>query len=112
MMRWLLVVMAVGCACSEGKTPNKPGDGSGTSATGCAGARPKVEQLYRAEAQVKEPKRVDQAVADNTTMVMNDCAKAPDKVVACIHSISTIAELETKCLRPLDEEGTEGNELK
>jgi hypothetical protein len=45
-------------------------------------------------------------------MVMNDCAKAPDKVVACINSVSTIAELETKCLRPLDDEGTEGNELR
>jgi hypothetical protein len=114
----LLAMLLAGCACPEGKQPNKPGTGSGSGSgppvvlTGCAAARAKVEQLYRAEAQVKEPKRVDQAVADNTAMVMNDCAKAPDKVTGCIEKVSTVAELETKCLRPLDDEGTEGNDLK
>jgi hypothetical protein len=114
-MNAVVVLLFVGaCACPEGKPPTKPttGSGSGTPPVGCDAARAKVEQLYRAEAQVKEPKRVDQAVADNTAMVMNDCAKAVDKVTACIRSISTVAELEAKCLRPLDDEGSEGNELK
>ncbi len=74
--------------------------------------RSKVEQLYRADAEAKEPKRVDGAVADNTQMVMNDCAKDPPKVSACIQSAGTLVELETRCLRQLDDEGTEGNDLK
>lgn len=106
MRPWLALLIV---ACSRGTAP--PTTGSGSSPSSCEGVRAKVEQLYRAEAEVKEPKRVDGAVADNTTMVMNDCAKDPAKVASCIDRISTISELEAKCLRPLDEEGTEGNEL-
>jgi hypothetical protein len=110
-MTRLWLVLLIGCSSSEGgKPPATPVNGSGTP-TGCAAMRAKVEQLYRAEAQVKEPKRVDQFVADNTTMVMNDCAKAVDKTVACIERASTVAELEARCVRPLDDEGTEGNAL-
>ena len=115
MMRVVLAIWLAGCACPDKPGPKPPtgsGSGSATPLTGCDAARAKVEQLYRAEAQVKEPKRVDQAVADNTAMVMNDCAKAVDKVTACIQKVSTVAELESKCLRPLDDEGSEGNELK
>jgi hypothetical protein len=114
----VLLVVAVAGACS-GKHDSTVGGGGGTGGTGgkappaaCDGIRAKVEQLYRAEAQAKEPKRVDEAVADNTTMVMNDCAKAPAKVTACVNAASTIAEIEKKCLIPLDEEGTEGEELR
>ncbi|MBA2540872.1 MAG: hypothetical protein H0V17_14630 [Deltaproteobacteria bacterium] len=102
-------------ACSGGGVPPTTGSGSGTppaTSGPCEGARAKVEQLYRTEAEAKEPKHVDGAVADNTQMVMIDCAKEPAKVAACINSISTIAELEAKCLRPIDDEGTEGTELK
>jgi hypothetical protein len=70
--------------------------------------RPRVEQLYRAEAQAKEPTRVDDAVADNTHMVMNDCAKDPAKIVPCLAKAATVSELEKDCLIPLDDEGTEG----
>jgi hypothetical protein len=45
-------------------------------------------------------------------MVMNDCAKAPDRVAACVQGVSTVADLERTCLRPLDDEGTEGLELR
>jgi hypothetical protein len=45
-------------------------------------------------------------------MVMNECVKSPDKVVACINKVSTSAELETHCLAPLDDEGTEGEALR
>jgi len=76
--------------------------------TTCDSAKPKVEALYRAEAQAKEPKRVEEAVADNTAMVMKDCAKQPDKTVACLGRVTTVAELEKDCLIPLDPEGTEG----
>lgn len=110
-----LMLTFAACACPDKPVAN-PGSGTGSGsnppAVGCEATRTKVEGLYRAEAQVKEPKRVDAAVADNTTMVMNDCAKAPDKVIACIGKVSSVAELETTCVRSLDDEGTEGNELK
>ena len=56
----------------------------------------------------REPKRVDEYVADNTAMVMNDCAKNPAKLAPCLAAAATVAELEQECLIPLDDEGTEG----
>jgi hypothetical protein len=113
-MRRLVLVMLLGCACPAKPATTPPtGSGSGSAVvpatfSTCDGARPKVEALYRAEAQAKEPKRVDEAVADNTAMVMKDCAKQPDKTVACLGRVTTVAELEKDCLIPLDPEGTEG----
>lgn len=108
----------VACACPS-KSTQTPSTGSGSDVelpipgtSACDGLRPKLERLYRAEAQVVEPKHVDEAVSDNTTMVLNDCAKAPGKVIACVDAATTIAEIEAKCLRPLDDEGTEGMELR
>lgn len=120
-MNRAIAMLAAGllvCACS-GKGGATMGGGGGGTGTGtgdpdahlCDGIRPKVEQLYRAEAQAKEPKRVDEAVADNTTMVMNDCVRAPRKVAACVNGVSSVPELEKMCLVPLDEEGTEGEAL-
>jgi hypothetical protein len=110
-MRWLILVAVIACSSKPPATTN--GSGSGTNAaTGCDAIRGKVEQLYRAEAEAKEPKRVDEAVADNTAMVLSDCAKAPSKVIACVNGVSTVAALEKSCLTPLDDEGTEGEELK
>jgi len=113
-MRRLVLVMLLGCACPAKPVTTPPtgsGTGSGvptTSFTTCDGAKPKIEALYRAEAQAKEPKRVEEAVADNTAMVLKDCAKQPDKAVACLGRVTTVAELEKDCLIPLDPEGTEG----
>jgi hypothetical protein len=105
-VRWLIpVVLACGCS---GK-PAAPASGSAAAGTGCDSVRGKVEQLYRAEARTREPARVDEAVADNTAMVMTDCAKAPARVTACITAASTATELEARCLAPLDDEGTEGD---
>jgi hypothetical protein len=117
-MKWWIFLLLVACACPS-KKPSVPatasGEGSGAhtgsdavaAASTCEGARSKVEQLYRAEAQTKEPKRVEDAVADNTKMVMNDCAKDPAKVVPCLASVQSVADLEKQCLVPLDDEGTE-----
>jgi hypothetical protein len=98
----------VACAC-----PNKKTGGTGTGSnvevpvTGdaCAAVRPKVEQLYRAEAQANEPTRVDEATADNTAMVMSDCAKAPQKVATCVQAAQTVADIEKNCLERLDPAG-------
>jgi hypothetical protein len=106
-------IAAALCACSgKGGTTMGGGGGSAGGASPCEGIRARVEQLYRAEAQAKEPKRVDEAVADNTTMVMNDCARAPAKVSRCVRGVASVPELEKKCLAPLDDEGTEGEELR
>lgn len=118
-MKRLVVLVAV-VACSGTPTgPTTTGSGSATTvvtppshAKTCADVKPRVEQLYRAEAQSKEPKRVDEAVADNTTMAMNDCAKDPAKIVPCLASVPSVAELEKQCLIPLDDEGTEGEALR
>jgi len=114
-----LVVVAL-LACGSPSTPVEPtgratGNGSGsgvqpTSAT-CDAVRPKVEELYRAAARGGDPARVNEVVSDNTTMVMNDCAKAPDKAAACITAATTVHELEARCLEPIDEEGTEGDRV-
>ena len=116
-MRWFLVLALVACSSKQGTTTNGSGVGGGTNeppATGCDGARKKVDHLYRAEAKAnhEKPERIEESVSDNTTMVMNDCAKSPDKVVGCINRVSTAAELEKQCLAPLDEEGTEGEALR
>jgi len=108
-MKLLLLFLV---ACSGKPQPPTTGSGNPPPSSACEGVRGKVEQLYRAEAEIKEPKRVDGAASDNTQMVMNDCAKAPVKVSACIEAAASIADLESKCLRPLDDEGTEGNDLK
>jgi hypothetical protein len=115
-----MALLAVGCSSKPpvapggggGPTSEAPAAGAGTAAVAsnpaCDALRPKIEQLYRAEAQTREPKRVDAAVADNTTMVLNDCVKAPDKVAPCVQAAATVRDLEARCLAPLDDEGTEG----
>lgn len=117
MKRWALL-LTLACGCSS--KPNNAGTTGGGSSGGtapvvanaktCADVKAKVEQMYRVEAQANEPKRVDEAVADNTTMVMNDCAREPAKFVPCIANAKSVAELEKQCLVPLDDEGTEGEQ--
>ena len=112
-MRWLLVVAF---ACSSKQAPVTNGSGTATppSATSCASVQPKIEQLYRDEATAKQEsaERVAEAVADNTTMVMAECAQFPDRVAPCAMRVTTAAELEKQCLAPLDDEGSEGEALR
>ncbi|HEY6034383.1 MAG TPA: hypothetical protein VIV58_08995 [Kofleriaceae bacterium] len=115
---WLVLLVA--CACPAKPAPitatgSATGSGSAaatidpSNATTCEGVKPRVEALYRSEAQQKEPARVEEAVSDNTTMVMNDCTKDPGKLVPCLAKVATVGELEKTCLIPLDDEGTEGD---
>ena len=130
-MRWfggLAVVLA--CSACPGKSTttgsgtgtNNPGSGGSGSAkpdradptvTSCDAAKAKVASLYRVEGLTgKDAKRIDDFVADNVAMVMADCAKQPAKVVPCLASAATVADIETKCLELLDDEGTEGDKLR
>ena len=122
-MRWVLLLAIAACSSTHGTGPGSgtgPGGGPGgpgggpsttSNAKTCDDVRPRVEQLYRAEAQAHEPKRVEEAVADNTAMVMTDCAKDPAKTVPCLARAGSVAEVEKQCLVPLDDEGSEGAAL-
>ncbi|MBA3459127.1 MAG: hypothetical protein H0T46_04135 [Deltaproteobacteria bacterium] len=123
MMRLIAVALVTIAACACPSKATKTGgasgsaDGSGSPIVtppvgGCAAAQARIEQLYRAEAQAKEPKRVEEAVADNTAMAMAECQKAPDKVAACIAAAATAKDLDTTCMPQLDDEGSEGDSLK
>jgi hypothetical protein len=108
-MRWPILValaLALGaCACKGKKETGGGGNGTGGNPT-CEAVKAHVETLYRAEASGDN---IDEQVADNTQMVMNDCAAAPDKVAPCAKDAKDVADLETRCLIPLDQEGSEGD---
>ncbi|HEX5058904.1 MAG TPA: hypothetical protein VFV99_06060 [Kofleriaceae bacterium] len=113
---WALAIALGACSSTHGTGTGSGGSGLGSAppvanAKTCDDVKARVEQMYRGEAQVKEPKRVDEAVADNTAMVMKDCAKDPDKTVPCLARAGSVAELEKQCLIQLDDEGTEGEAL-
>jgi hypothetical protein len=112
-MWWVLLLAIAACSSSRGIGPGAPTrGGSGplsADATACADVRSRVEQLYRAEAEQRESTRVDDAVADNTTMVMNDCAREPAWIAPCLARAGSVAELEQQCLIQLDDEGSEGD---
>lgn len=115
MTRWVLLVTVLaacpGKPATNGSSGQRSGGGSApvANAKACDDVKAKVEALYRAEAQEKEPTRVEAAVMDNTTMVMNDCMKDPATFVPCLAKAQSISEIEKNCLVPLDDEGTEGD---
>jgi len=110
-----IAVALLACGHAD-RPPHEPTAGSGSTAGTvrggpCDAVRGRVEQLYRAEARAAEPARVDEAVADNTAMVMTDCARVPEKIAACITAATSVKDLEARCLVPIDDEGTEGDRL-
>ena len=122
MKRWLVFVAVLACGCpakkNTGPTNGSQGSNAGSdvavvtppsNAKTCDEVKPRVEQMYRAEAQAKEPKRVDEATADNTAMAMKDCATDPAKFVPCLAKAPTVADIEKQCIVPIDDEGTEGD---
>jgi hypothetical protein len=113
-MRWLFAVALVACACPTKQVGTPPTGGNGTTAgsgtgapplTGCDAVAVKVQGLYRAEAHGEE------AVADNTAMVIAHCRRDPGTISACMSGVTTVKELETQCLPRLDEEGSEADVL-
>ncbi len=111
----LLVLLLAGCPSKPPTTTGTgTGSGSGTPPANdaCGRVRAKVEAMYRAEAQQKEPERVEEAVRDNTEMVMGECAKNPAAIEPCVANAQAIDIIEKTCLAPLDEEGSEGEALR
>jgi len=113
-MRWLIVLALVACG-SKNKEGTGTGTGTGTQAS-CAQIQAHVTDLYKADAKANvgsgTGENPDEEVADNVTMVMNDCAAKPDTVAPCAQAAKTVAELEQRCLLPLDDEGSEGDRFK
>ncbi|HEY1815928.1 MAG TPA: hypothetical protein VGG74_26445 [Kofleriaceae bacterium] len=106
----VLVLMIAACgapAATTTTTTTTTATPPATAAT-CDSVKPRVESLYRAEGQQREPKRVDEYVSDNTTMIMNDCVTNPAKFAPCLAAAATVAQMEQECVIPLDDEGTEG----
>ncbi|HTJ47295.1 MAG TPA: hypothetical protein VL463_34585 [Kofleriaceae bacterium] len=100
------LVFVVACGGGGVKPPPPPMGSAGDS---CAGVDASARALYEAEAKAtdqlsKNPSFVD----DNVAMVVKDCAKDPARVAVCTKAAKSVAQLESDCLVPLDEEGTEG----
>jgi hypothetical protein len=118
----VLALVTMASACGGAGGGGGGGNGSGTggggggggSAADCEAVRAHVTALYQAEAAGKdtEAKRVAQAVADNTGMVMAECAREPGRVAGCAARARSTQELEQKCLAPLDDDGTEGDQFR
>jgi hypothetical protein len=102
----LLFTLAAACGCAT-KPTTTGGGGSGSG--GCEAVRAKLVSLYTADAQASEPTRVDARVADNVAMAMNECARAPGAFVPCAGAARQVADLESTCMSPLDDEGAEGD---
>jgi hypothetical protein len=100
----LALVVALGCSGSHKDTGGGSG-GAGSSPT-CDEIKAHVEALYRAE-----PGATDEIVGDNVAMVLAECARTPATVAPCARGASAALELEQRCLKPLDDEGSEGLEL-
>lgn len=116
-MRALVLAFVAACACGNtagttGGGGGGGGGGSGAESADCEAARAHVSELYKAEAADKDPKLIDQMVADNTRMVMSECAHDPARVAKCAAAAKSAPELENKCLTQLDDEGTEGDKFK
>ena len=110
MKRLLVFVLLAGCACGK-KDGTGPGTGTGTGTGGgtgggdparCDAIRGHVEELYAGT----------DTAADDVAMVMKDCAADPARVADCAGKARTSADLEARCLIPLDDEGSEGDRFK
>jgi hypothetical protein len=98
--RALFVLGALLVACGGGAAGT--GGAGPTPAPSCEPARVRAEQLYGAAASAAPTE-----VADNVAMVVADCHADPAGVAGCAAAATSIARLEA-CLRPLDDDGSEG----
>lgn len=118
----LAILLMVACTCSGGGKGTGVGTGSGGPPRDpaapldarCVQARGGIEALYRAEATAAnlDAARTEEMVRDNTAMVMNECAGRPQQVAECAGKARSSQQLEADCLRPLDDEGTEGSTIR
>lgn len=103
--RALVVLGALLVACGGGAAGT--GGAGPTPAPSCEPARARAEQLYGAAAGAAPTPAAPTEVADNVAMVVADCHADPAGVAGCAAAATSIARLEA-CLRPLDDDGSEG----
>jgi hypothetical protein len=103
--RALLVVGAVLAGCGGGGA--QAGGAGPAPAPSCEPARARAEELYGAAAAAAPTPAAPTEVADNVAMVVADCRADPARVAGCAAAATSIAQLEG-CLRPLDDDGSEG----
>lgn len=108
----LLVGLGVGCTCGGSKPLPGGGPVDPVAVQSCAGLTEKLAALYGEEAAAAgaSKERQEEAVRDNSAMVLAECARRPE-VVRCAISATSAAELERKCLLPLPEDGSEAAAL-
>jgi hypothetical protein len=101
----LAIALALaGCGGGAGK------GGAGPAAPpppSCEPARARAEQLYAAAAAAAPTPAAPTEVADNAAMVAADCQADPHRVAGCAAAATSIGQLEA-CLRPIDDDGSEG----
>ena len=91
-------------ACTGKKPP--PGQPAGNPER-CDGYRERLTQWYRAEAEADgaSPELAVDLTESNVEMVLTDCRAEPGRVLQCLASAGGIADVESKCVIPLDDEG-------
>jgi hypothetical protein len=103
------VSLAMALAACGGSS--KSGAGPTPPAPACDGARVRAEQLYGAAAAASATPPPATEVADNVAMVAADCEADPARVAPCAEAAPSVSALEA-CLRPIDDDGSEGLDLR
>ena len=120
MKRCVFVALVVCLAACNGKkkeatVPPVGGDAGAIVVNGdpaaCEAHTDKISALYRTDAgdppeDADQKARYEEAIADNTHLVLADCRTSPARFAPCIESATSVAFLETSCVIPLDEAGT------
>ena len=102
-----ITLFLVGTASACGRSAGERGAGTAGGDT-CDAVMPHLRVIYMAEAQAREPTRVEEAVADNVAMSMAQCRRQPE-FAACANRATDVQQLETGCFPALDDEGSEGD---
>ena len=115
MRTWLVVLTALAATVAGGcKRGSEAGGGSGESsaAVRCAGEADRVRGIYQREApppgdgEGEVPAALARDLLEaNVEMVLTDCERDPDRVLACIRRAQSVEQLEGECVIPLDDEG-------
>lgn len=102
-----LCVFLIGCGSNKSsQRASNRGDGGTVSLQGCDALKAKVEGLYRKSAKSEEVSINLQSeyISANLHMVMKDCQRDA-AVLPCLQRSKSVAEIESNCLLPLDDQG-------
>ncbi len=95
-------------SCGQSKAPARPlPHGDGGQVASCEPAAEKAAILYKQAAfdEGLAPNLHADFTEANVHMVMVDCRANPEAVVRCVSKATSVAQLESRCLAPLDDAG-------